>query len=164
MTTECQQLQYHPSSLKVKISIDKPDKKGAPPYVDPRQRLVWLLARPLPGIRSITSVAAGGFPILHWAVLLSPRGYEKKRMKSLLETLQRWPRDLQHFHMGTISTEQENILIESANGAGKPIGRWVVIDQKVILEATWVLRIQACPISSVRRPEDKHETHLIASD
>lgn len=102
MTTECQQLQYRPSSLKVKISIDKPDKKGAPPYVDPRQRLVWLLARPLPGIRSITSVAAGGFPILHWAVLLSPRGYEKKRMKSLLETLQRWPRDLQHFHMGTI--------------------------------------------------------------
>ena len=70
--------------------------------MDPRQRLVWLIARPLPGIRSLTSVAAGGFPILHWAVLISPRTYEKKRMTSLLETLQFWPRDLQHFHMGTI--------------------------------------------------------------
>jgi hypothetical protein len=70
--------------------------------VDPRHRLVWLLARPLSSTHSITSVAAGGFPILHWAVLISPRGYGRQRMKSLLETLQNWPRDLQHFHMGTI--------------------------------------------------------------
>lgn len=70
--------------------------------MDPRYRLVWLLARPLPDVRSISSVAAGGFPILHWAVLISPRGYGKEKMISIFEALQRWPRDLQHFPMGTI--------------------------------------------------------------
>jgi hypothetical protein len=70
--------------------------------VDPRNRIVWLLARPLPNVSSISSVGAGGFPILHWAILISPKGFGKQRMKDLFETLQRWPPGLQHFSMGMI--------------------------------------------------------------
>jgi hypothetical protein len=77
-------------------------KKGAPANVDPRNRLVWILARPLPNLSSITSVGAGGFPILHWAILLSPKGYGKERMKGIFETLQRWPPNLQHYSIGMI--------------------------------------------------------------
>jgi hypothetical protein len=91
-----------PLIIEGKYNIENVDKKGAPTNVDSRSRLVWLLARPLPNVISISSVGAGGFPILHWAIFISHRSYGKERMKSLFETLQSWPPTLQHFSIGMI--------------------------------------------------------------
>ena len=75
-------------------------------------------------MRSITSVAAGGFPILHWAVLISPRGYGRQRIKSLLETLQQWPQNLQHFHMGTIQEIRFDRTADQTNRRSGQFTTW----------------------------------------
>ena len=75
---------------------------GAPAHLDPRQRLVWVLARPLQDVPLLRSVGSGGFPILHWAVLIGEKGYGVRRMTSLFESLQNWPRDVQHFNIGAL--------------------------------------------------------------
>lgn len=81
-------------------------------YLDPRQRLVWILARPLPGIPRLVSLGSGSFPILHWAVLISPKGYGIQKMRPLFESLKRWPLNSQHCTMGTI----QEIRFDQATG------------------------------------------------
>ncbi len=78
------------------------NKIGAPQKVSHRQRLVWLLGRPLQGLASL--LAPGGFPFLHWAVLVSPVGTDSRNMTNLVHALQHpnWSRDIVHIQMGLI--------------------------------------------------------------
>jgi hypothetical protein len=64
-------------------------------------RLVWILARPLGAFYS--NVAAGRFPFLHWAVYISPKGYDMEQMGALFDHLQRgYPYSQENRYLGTI--------------------------------------------------------------
>jgi hypothetical protein len=64
-------------------------------------RLVWILARPLEAFYS--NVAAGQFPFLHWAVYISPKGYDMEQMGALFDHLQRgYPYSRENRYIGTI--------------------------------------------------------------
>jgi hypothetical protein len=79
------------------------DKTSAPQRVNHSQRIVWLLGRPLQGLASL--LAPGGFPFLHWAVLVSPVGTDSRNMTTLVYALQNpsWSRDIiAHTPMGLI--------------------------------------------------------------
>ena len=97
----CQQPPYL-CSLKVRELGRKLNETGAPQRVNHSQRIVWLLGRPLQGLASL--LAPGGFPFLHWAVLVSPVGTDSRNMTNLVHAFQHpsWSRDIAHIPMGLI--------------------------------------------------------------
>jgi hypothetical protein len=72
-----------------------------PGILNHARRAVWLLARPLEGV-PVSSVTQGNFPILHWAVFISPWGWGGDTMKHVFDALQCWNSHTAHFIMGTI--------------------------------------------------------------
>jgi hypothetical protein len=93
--------------------------QGATPKLKPRERLVWLLGRPLQGMGSL--LAPGGFPYLHWAVLVSLPDYGVEKMNSLFDALQNWPRDVTHFTMGIVLELRFDQVRASTDQRGRPI-------------------------------------------
>jgi hypothetical protein len=76
--------------------VGAPTGHGAHGY-----RLVWILARPLEAFYS--NVAAGRFPFLHWAVYISPKGYDMEQMGALFDHLQKGYRySRENRYLGTI--------------------------------------------------------------
>ena len=83
-----QHRRYNPGSFSPRQSVGSHCaniRQGAPRRLSIGSRLVWVIARPLRG--KVYTVAAGNFPLLHWAVVISDPGYGKKQMFELCRRL-----------------------------------------------------------------------------